>query len=645
MLTIYKVKSEDYYLKFNELSEGYKSSFLYGNLLKELNIQIDEFQKGLIEYLNSLKSYNKSNKNSVIAYDLTFSAPKSISIVALLLQDNKVFDAHENAVKSVLNYIENEMYLAREGKAGKTKTKGKVAFICIHHSLSREEDMQLHTHCLLANVILRNNKYASINSMAFKGKVKELGKIYREVLAKEIEKLGYNIKIIDKVNFYFEIDGIDEDVLNAFSQRTRKIKQEAKKQLLSNILHLKKIYSKENLDKVLKEYENYTKFTTRKRKGQIKSFEEIMENWKRKLFIETLKTPDYLQEKLNYRNKQTYGNRIDELRKHITILFTEMKNLEKKLEIEKQNVNKVIEEGKQKIAEVIQQLQLLKQQEEKVKSNITLLQSRFINLEEEINLSEQRKERLKKELKTLEEERQKIIETMQKVQSLKQQEEEIKLSVKILQNEMYSLKNTIKQLEQQKTEILQSLQKQNKELQEQNEKLKKENRQIQEQNEQLQIKMKDLIQDRNNIFRDLGMMMSLYSYTESKLRILLDEKNKLQSDIIKKKQEIEELKNTLSEIKILEEREKNIKLKEDELSRDINTVKTYIILLQTKIEEIKNLLNTANIENKLYNKIKDNTITKINRFIENNDQFFEDVEKDVKKIENKKIKRNPGIGF
>jgi len=86
-------------------------------------------------------------------YDFTFSAPKSVSIVAEITGDRRLVEAHQNAVSAALQELES--YAAtgvRRAGASHDRTTGNLVVAVYHHDTSRELDPQLHTHAVAANL-------------------------------------------------------------------------------------------------------------------------------------------------------------------------------------------------------------------------------------------------------------------------------------------------------------------------------------------------------------------------------------------------------------------------------------------------------------------------------------------------------------
>ena len=165
--------------------------------------------------------------------DLTFSPPKSVSIVALALGDQRVVDAHDRAVAATLRHIEERHLYARMGKGGTEHVKtGSMCAALYRHTTSRPVngvvDSQLHTHAAVLNVTQRpDGKFVSANLGGEDGWIKSDGAYYRNELAANLRELGYGI---DQTQDSFEIAGITREMIDAFSHRSQQVESELEKQ-------------------------------------------------------------------------------------------------------------------------------------------------------------------------------------------------------------------------------------------------------------------------------------------------------------------------------------------------------------------------------------------------------------------------------
>ncbi|MBI5587052.1 MAG: relaxase domain-containing protein, partial [Deltaproteobacteria bacterium] len=156
--------------------------------------------------------------------DLTFSAPKSVSILSHVIGDDRVKEAHEKAVSSTLSHIEERYSQARETKAGETKKidTGNMVIAKFDHHTSRELDPQLHTHCVVMNLTMqKSDKWKALSNENLYRHKMYIGQFYRNELAVNLKDLGYGVKTDHKG--LFEVKGFDRKLLDHFSQRSEQI--------------------------------------------------------------------------------------------------------------------------------------------------------------------------------------------------------------------------------------------------------------------------------------------------------------------------------------------------------------------------------------------------------------------------------------
>ena len=160
--------------------------------------------------------------------DLTFSAPKSISLLALVFRDWRLVEAHKQAVEKVLEHVERD-YAETRVRQGSKRSQVRTNNLVVarfHHDTSRELDPQLHAHCVALNMTWANGKWYCLNNGRLYRDRKRLGMKYQKELAARVEGLGYGIAW--KENGLFEIDGFLQEQLQAFSKRRRQIENVAK---------------------------------------------------------------------------------------------------------------------------------------------------------------------------------------------------------------------------------------------------------------------------------------------------------------------------------------------------------------------------------------------------------------------------------
>ncbi len=159
--------------------------------------------------------------------DLTFSAPKSVSLMALVGGDERIVAAHDRAVKRALAWVERnaaETRLSDPATKKMVRAKGqKTVAATFRHDTSRNLDPQLHTHAVLANMVRgEDGKWRTMaNEPLYRGQ-KLIGMIYRSELASMLDWMGYGIEK-SHADGRFEIAGVSREVVEAFSTRRAEI--------------------------------------------------------------------------------------------------------------------------------------------------------------------------------------------------------------------------------------------------------------------------------------------------------------------------------------------------------------------------------------------------------------------------------------
>ncbi|EPD1143431.1 conjugative relaxase [Escherichia coli] len=98
-------------------------------------------------------------------YDLTFSAPKSVSMMAMLGGDKRLIEAHNQAVDFAVRQVE-ALASTRVMTDGQSETvlTGNLVMALFNHDTSRDQEPQLHTHAVVANVTQHNGEWKTLSS-------------------------------------------------------------------------------------------------------------------------------------------------------------------------------------------------------------------------------------------------------------------------------------------------------------------------------------------------------------------------------------------------------------------------------------------------------------------------------------------------
>lgn len=168
-------------------------------------------------------------EESVRGYDATFSAPKSVSVLFALGDDqvrDQVVEAHDRAVEAVLGWVEAHAHtrMRHRGHVMCVDAEGIVVALFRQHT-SRRLDPQLHTHAVIANrVRAADGRWLALDARTIKIDQRTLSALYHANLRSELtRRLGVAWRQPD--NGIAEIDGVDDDVLAEFSQRTHDVER------------------------------------------------------------------------------------------------------------------------------------------------------------------------------------------------------------------------------------------------------------------------------------------------------------------------------------------------------------------------------------------------------------------------------------
>ena len=159
--------------------------------------------------------------------DVTLSAPKSVSLAALVGGDSRVVDVHDRAVQATLAWIEGNAAETRmkDPATGRMVREGgqKTVAATFRHDTSRNLDPQLHTHAVIANMVQDGDgRWRSMaNEKLYESKML-IGAIYRSELARGLSRLGYGIEKTH-ADGRFEIGGVSRETIDAFSTRRAEI--------------------------------------------------------------------------------------------------------------------------------------------------------------------------------------------------------------------------------------------------------------------------------------------------------------------------------------------------------------------------------------------------------------------------------------
>lgn len=176
-------------------------------------------------------------RRAVAGFDLTFSVPKSVSVlwgVADGVTQERIVAAHHAAVADVIDLFEREVAATRagisdgDGAVVQVDVTG-IAAVAYDHFDSRAGDPQLHTHVVIANKVLTvmDGRWRSLDGRPVFASRTGLSAHYDALLADRLSRdLGIEWELRQRGpdrNARWEIAGVSDDLITEFSSRTREI--------------------------------------------------------------------------------------------------------------------------------------------------------------------------------------------------------------------------------------------------------------------------------------------------------------------------------------------------------------------------------------------------------------------------------------
>ncbi len=160
-------------------------------------------------------------------WDATFSAPKSISLTALVGGDDRVREAHREAVNVALNELERYTQ-ARIGGNHAAETTGKFVAAKFEHDTARPVDgyaaPQLHTHTVIFNVTEREDGQSrALQERGLFQSQQFATAVYQAELTHRLRNLGYELET--GRSGAPEIKGYTQEYLDASSPRAQQIRE------------------------------------------------------------------------------------------------------------------------------------------------------------------------------------------------------------------------------------------------------------------------------------------------------------------------------------------------------------------------------------------------------------------------------------
>jgi conjugative relaxase-like TrwC/TraI family protein len=157
-----------------------------------------------------------------IYFDFVCSPPKSVSILAVTMNDQRIIEAHKEASQLAMRELES-FAASRVRKGGiqeQDRVTGNLVGAAFLHTTSRSLDPQLHTHFVLFNCTWdkQEGRWKALQTGDMFGAINYGTAVYRNELAKRLHQLGYTTRRAGSV---FEIEGVDAKLIERFSKRSQ----------------------------------------------------------------------------------------------------------------------------------------------------------------------------------------------------------------------------------------------------------------------------------------------------------------------------------------------------------------------------------------------------------------------------------------
>ncbi|MEL0210118.1 MAG: MobF family relaxase [Novosphingobium sp.] len=222
--------SQDNYYTTSELTEA---SEWFGNGAESLGLHGVVEEQCFVEVLSG-KLPDGSEITAVHGehrpgLDMTFSAPKSVSLLALVGKDDRIASAFRESVTATLTWVEKNLVearvwdpVAKQQVVEKTVNMVAATFL---HDVNRNNEPQLHVHSVIANATKASDgKWHAVHNDQLYRNQHLIGAVHNAELRARIEELGYETTPArNPIDGAFEIKGVTRDAIEAFSTRREEI--------------------------------------------------------------------------------------------------------------------------------------------------------------------------------------------------------------------------------------------------------------------------------------------------------------------------------------------------------------------------------------------------------------------------------------
>jgi len=211
---------------------GHVEAERFNALVAGMDPSDPQLRRTLLSKERKSRVINGKRHDPVAAYDLTFSAPKSVSVLFATADPHtarELVRAHDRAVTAALDYLEDTAVYTRRGRNGVIVEQGDGLIAAAYrHRMSRSKDPQLHTHVVAGNVVRTpsDGQWRALHASVVYRHARTAGVLYQAHLRAEVvDRLGLHWGAVTKGAA--ELQGVPRPVLREFSRRRIEIEQAA----------------------------------------------------------------------------------------------------------------------------------------------------------------------------------------------------------------------------------------------------------------------------------------------------------------------------------------------------------------------------------------------------------------------------------
>lgn len=235
------------------------------------------------------KELGKGN-NSVAGFDLTFSPPKSVSVLWGLSDEETsraIEEAHEGAIQDALAYLEKHAIGTRAGARGVAQldVSGIVATQFRHHD-SRDGDPQLHDHVVVANRVYHpdSGKWRTLDGACLYRSAVSASECYNRALVDRMSAKGYTFTAREMGQGkrpVMEVAGVDQRLMSATAKRSAAIRTRTQELVDA----YRERHGREPGKTVMHQLRQQATLETRTAKGQQRSLSQMRQEWRREAAV------------------------------------------------------------------------------------------------------------------------------------------------------------------------------------------------------------------------------------------------------------------------------------------------------------------------------------------------------------------------